>query len=361
MSAISFKTLTQDDITTSRTLLHEAIPITGTLVSGTYATSSHSDGIDRELNIKTFSHGMFQSIYDYPYASSSANHLMDITIGMHPDDADYGITTMQKAKKTNIYSQMAQILVGYDVEGNIKKFDTTPSDDASGEMNSCYFLTFSRLLVKDEIKKGSFEMTFGVGPTYADPFSQTEVLTDADSANNYRSSSPAGEFGFLKDSSGDVHGLIYYQAGIVAISGSNGFFSYWSGDVADEPAMTSRPNEGDAHQFKFDSIDETADSFRHRIKNISFQNTTELNSTIYFCRAHKGEFNYSSNPTYLSGSKIRIKTDPGTNEFQNPPMSYVTTVGLYSPDNVLLAVAKLSEPVKKTPINELNLRVRLDY
>ena len=43
------------------------------------------------------------------------------------------------------------------------------------------------------------------------------------------------------------------------------------------------------------------------------------------------------------------------------PMSYVTTVGLYSPDNELLAVAKLSEPVKKTPINELNLRVRLDY
>ena len=40
MSAISFKTLTQDDVTTSRTLLHESIPITGTLVSGTYETSS---------------------------------------------------------------------------------------------------------------------------------------------------------------------------------------------------------------------------------------------------------------------------------------------------------------------------------
>ena len=43
------------------------------------------------------------------------------------------------------------------------------------------------------------------------------------------------------------------------------------------------------------------------------------------------------------------------------PVSYVTTVGLYSADNELLAVAKLSEPLKKTPDTELTLRVRLDY
>ena len=43
------------------------------------------------------------------------------------------------------------------------------------------------------------------------------------------------------------------------------------------------------------------------------------------------------------------------------PVSYITTVGLYSADNELLAVAKLSEPIKKTPETELTLRVRLDY
>ena len=43
------------------------------------------------------------------------------------------------------------------------------------------------------------------------------------------------------------------------------------------------------------------------------------------------------------------------------PFSYVTTVGLYSEINELLAVAKLSEPVKKTPENEMVLRVRLDF
>ena len=43
------------------------------------------------------------------------------------------------------------------------------------------------------------------------------------------------------------------------------------------------------------------------------------------------------------------------------PISYITSVGLYSPDNELLAVAKVSEPLKKDPSNELTLRVRLDY
>ena len=41
--------------------------------------------------------------------------------------------------------------------------------------------------------------------------------------------------------------------------------------------------------------------------------------------------------------------------------SYITTIGLYSEDNELLAVAKISEPLKKDPTNELTLRVRLDY
>ena len=102
MSAISFKTLTQDDITTSRTLLHEAIPITGTLVSGTYSTTQHSDNINRESNIKTFSHGMFQSIYDYPYASSSANHIFDITAGIATTSSIYANVVTQKSKKTNV-------------------------------------------------------------------------------------------------------------------------------------------------------------------------------------------------------------------------------------------------------------------
>jgi hypothetical protein len=104
------------------------------------------------------------------------------------------------------------------------------------------------------------------------------------------------------------------------------------------------------------NINSIADAFRRRLYNVSFNNTTELNSTIYFCRANAGDFNYSANPTYLSSSKIVVK-----NSTTDEPVTYATTVGLYSADNELLAVAKMSEPIKKTPSTEFTLRVRLDY
>jgi hypothetical protein len=49
------------------------------------------------------------------------------------------------------------------------------------------------------------------------------------------------------------------------------------------------------------------------------------------------------------------------NNSLDAPVSYFTTVGLYSSDNELLAVSKLSEPLKKDPTNEMIVRVRLDY
>ena len=60
---------------------------------------------------------------------------------------------------------------------------------------------------------------------------------------------------------------------------------------------------------------------------------------------------------------MRVKTigAAGVGNALMPPRAYITTVGLYSADNELLAVAKLSEPIRKDPTNEVTLRVRLDY
>lgn len=344
-----FKPFNSSDRTTTRTLLHESIPITGTLVSGTYNTSSHTDGAEREANIKTFSHGMFQSIYDYPHLSSSANHLFDISIGYSSDSSLSGSSSTQNAKKINMYNQMAQGLVGYDTNNDIRVFDANGNFAETGDIKhkEVVFLNFSRLLVKDEIKKGSFSLTLGTGSAHATPFSDTLTITDAHAANSYNVNSPAGEFATLKKTGDDrLYGLIYYQAGIVVLSSAS-----FGSAVID----TSANNITDA--MTDSSIDIVSDGVRNRIKTMSFNNTTELNSTIYFCRAAHNEFNYSSNPTYLSGSKIVVKND----DITRPVRSYMTTVGLYSADNELLAVAKLSEPLKKTSENEVTLRVRLDY
>ena len=104
------------------------------------------------------------------------------------------------------------------------------------------------------------------------------------------------------------------------------------------------------------AISGCVDAVRHRIYNVSFNNTTEINSRIYFCRLSHNQFNYSTNPTYLSASKLVVKENS-----TDPSVAYATTVGLYGPRNELLAVAKLSEPLRKDPSTELTLRVRLDY
>jgi len=339
-----FKTLTSADRTQSRTLLHENIPITGTLLSGTYNT----DSAGREVNVKVFSHGMFQSVYDYPYASSSANHILDLSTGFSTNATSLSSsTTSQAAKKVNIYNQMAQVLAGYDTGSNVRTFDADGNFAAAGtKHHNAIFINFSRLLVKDEIKKGSFSMVVGTGSAYATPFSAISTITDEGAAASYHSNSPAGEYGILK-AAGTSVGLLYYQAGIAVLTSS----------IFNNASQMNAAAKTTVDILTGSNIDAFADAARHRIQNISFNNTTELNSTIFFCRANHNEFNYSSNPTYLDGSKIVVKD----NEPLNLPRSYVTTVGLYSPDNELMAVAKVSEPLRKDPTNELTLRVRLDY
>lgn len=374
--ATTFKNFLSNDIANTRTLLHEAIPITGSIVSGTYS----SDG-----NIKTYGHGMFTSVYDYPYLSSSANHIFDLSVGYASTSGISSSVTSQPAKKQNIYNQMAQYLVGYDQTGSIKKF-VMPTTNAV--MNEVFFIPFARLLTKDEIKKGSVSLEFGLSASYSEDgtvFANRGKLIDYSGSNGYYVDSPSGEYGvlygtsstsasqglgphgggvFASETLGDAGtmpavGLVYYQAGVAVVSGSLFAASTVGGVLKDTLGTSALRSTGGASGFATitgSTIEEVNNGVRNRVYNISYNNTTELNSTIYFCRVGHNDFNYSSNPTYLNSSQIRVKT-----RASDTPVSYITTVGLYSADNELLAVAKLSEPLKKDPTNEITLRVRLDY
>jgi hypothetical protein len=82
-----------------------------------------------------------------------------------------------------------------------------------------------------------------------------------------------------------------------------------------------------------------------------------ITSDFVFCRARNAEFNYSENPSFISGSTGTILYDV----FINNPQTYVTTIGLYNDTNELLAVAKLSKPLKKDFTKETLVRVKLDF
>ena len=358
---MTFKPLNENDSVNTRTLLHEAIPLTGTIVSGTYS----------DQNIKTYSHGMFESVYDYPYPSSSANHIFDITVGMHPDGT-IAEADNQYSKKRNIYNQMAQVLVGYDVTGSIQKFDEDGNllDPNGAKMEEVIVLPFSRLLVKDEIKKETFSMDIGVDESFSTTgYSSTITISDISASTEYRVNSPAGDYGILYATAssnllssggntttigGDDYwyaGLIFYQAGIVVLTGS-----VFGSQLTNPNVKMNSSNELIDAVLTGSTIEQVSDGFRNRLQNIQFNNTTELNSTVYFCRINHNEFNYSSNPTYVENSRIKVKTQ-ATDE----PVAYITTVGLYNDNNELLATAKLSEPLKKSASNEFTIRARLDY
>lgn len=348
---------TNTDVTTTRTLLHEVIPMTGSIYR-------HNTGAYNDENIKNYTHGMFQSVYDYPYLSSSANHIFDITVGYDEESALSSSTSVQNTKKINLYNQFSQTLLGYtgSTTDGVRKFESDLTLDGTGAMKECIFISLSRLLVKDQIKKGSFSITLGTG-SYATPFTATvphttgSVFQDISaSVNSNTTNTVGGDYGLLFLSGANAvtaSGVVFYQAGIVVLTASifNGVAGF------NDPAIPSATGLGDVKAALTGStISASCDGFRHRIQDISFNNTTEINSKIYFCRVPHNKYNYSSNPTYTSGSKIKVKEVAS-----DTPRAYITTVGLYNSQNELLATAKLSEPLMKDPSNELILRVRLDY
>jgi len=82
-----------------------------------------------------------------------------------------------------------------------------------------------------------------------------------------------------------------------------------------------------------------------------------VTSDYVFVRARNSEFNYSENPSFISGSTGEVIYD----NFINAPQVYITTVGMYNDSNDLLAVAKMSRPLLKDFTKEALVRVKLDF
>jgi hypothetical protein len=97
-------------------------------------------------------------------------------------------------------------------------------------------------------------------------------------------------------------------------------------------------------------------AFISALTQFTLQSQETISSNYIFCRAQNHEFNYSTNPSFetsLYSSSL--------NEYMQTPTTYITSVGLYNDNNELLAVAKLSKPLKKDFTLEALIRVKLDF
>jgi len=91
--------------------------------------------------------------------------------------------------------------------------------------------------------------------------------------------------------------------------------------------------------------------------SITINSQETLTSDYVFVRARNSEFNYSENPSFISGSTGEVIY----NQFINAPQVYLTTIGMYNDSNELVAVAKMSRPLLKDFTKEALVRVKLDF
>ncbi len=302
--------------------------MTGSLFSG---SSFYLKNYSNISSGSAVSGGFYATIFDGSPTSLSSSALVDMTYGISSQslEASSPITFVPNEKQ-RIYKQFARYLLGS--ENNLFTFNGKTA-------NEMFFFSFKRRIYKDEIAKGTVSFTIQRD-------GDTLIMSDAGAAGAF-SVGQGGDSAPLYSGSVPV-GAVYYNAGVVAFQ-TGAFFNIpgtmiWSGSKT-------------LNQMSSSNIDQMVDGLRSRVTSVQFQNQTNLHSTVYFLRALNSEFNYSTNPSFTDASG-RIVPTSGTD---NQTRTYITTCGLYDINDNLLAVAKLSQPVKKSPDSELVIRCKLSY
>ena len=149
---------------------------------------------------------------------------------------------------------------------------------------------------------------------------------------------PSGSYGkYLPDV-----GLIMLNPRALSLSGSfGGLGLVVSNDLTNNALVAN-------HSALFESI-QLAQTF-------SLNSEETITSDYIFVRVRNSDFNYSTNPSMISGSGEFVDSS-----LINNPQTFITTVGLYNDATELLSVAKLSKPLVKDFTKEALVRVKLDF
>lgn len=155
------------------------------------------------------------------------------------------------------------------------------------------------------------------------------------------------------------NGTAYSGSGYSTSQGSYGLFLPDIATIILNPLALSQSINLEPSRSNDSDGDNTGRLFRSILGGASFQLNSEeaVTSDYVFVRSRNAEFNYSENPSFISGST----GDVLYSAFINSPQTYVTTVGFYNDTNDLLAVAKLSKPLVKDFTKESLIRVKLDF
>lgn len=260
----------------------------------------------------------------------------------------YNLNVPGKTPTGTTYGQYRSLILG-DEEKNFT-FGSTNSD-------YFYVLNIDRARYKEKLLPGSFKISLATSA------SSLHLVDDSNFTTTTRFNDAGRVYELVSGSFTSINTSVNTNG--YSDSGSYGKFLpdigviLLNGKALDAPIGAERGGMNLQIERNANSADKNLDRIYNALGaggSFRCQSEETVSSNFIFVRARNGEFNYSTNPSLITGSgEIRH------NVMINSPQSYITAVGLYNDNNDLLAVAKLSRPLVKDFTKESLIRIKLDY
>ena len=297
----------------------------------------------------------YLDVYNENATSSSAEVQFSIAYG-HISGG--GAPTLDQTDSSTlptkaIYSQFRNLLL----DSGDTYFSVYNGTTAGGKnLDDILAINVNRARYKEQLDPGNIQLNLQNGATIIsliDDSGQTEAVGASGRVFNMVSgalnigTANEGTISSVTASNGQGWGLFYPDAGImllnpIAVAAGLGV-SFVSASAANTYSNASN------NMKLYQAISASADFQARRTENVS--------TSHYFVRANNREFNFSNNPTFITGSVGQFVQAT----FERDPKVYITSVGLYDDANELLAVAKTSKPIEKSFDKEVAIKVKLDF
>ena len=325
-----------------------------TVSSGMWADGAGSLTAFYTSSAAETSHGTYYlDVWDKnPTTDSTATTQFSVAYGHLHGSGSAGAQGVDGNRESaTVYRQFSNTLLG----PNETQFSFADSSGDYTTPSYIYAISIARAQLREKMDPGNWELHLSGSGTSTMKLIDDSGATTNPSVNqggrvfNVVSGSISSGVATIKtaatDQPGGGIGLMYPDTGIVILNGP----VIGSVSSASLSASVSSNTEGSNNSSFFTKISK-GEYFSARREEV-------ITSQHYFCRVPNKEFNFSSNPTFTSGSngKFTIPT------FYKNPKTFITQVGLYNDDNELLAIAKLSKPLLKSYSREAIIKVKLDF
>ncbi len=343
-----------------------------------YGLFNQSQSLSTVMTSSLISNSQSSSYYNITDRSSlNNNYYFSITYGhVSGSGSLYESDTLETGVTKGIYRQHALLLL----DDPMSTFKTYTNGKPTGS-NDIYVINFNRDFLKDRLDPGNFEFSLSElngqlhpNNTYTGSkvsvSSSNKILTFIDNSNDFSETqfcdqdpyqsydivSGSLSSGIFQNGQGTpstnntytTYGVVYPYMGMIILDGNklNTELSFNSVSGSNIP--------GDNSYKLFTSLSGST-SFD---KPFKARNVVEKVTRQYLVRVPVNHANYTTNPTYVVASGS-MKSTLNYKCFVRNPLTYLTTIGLYDSYYNLVAVAKLSKPIKKSPNEELSIKIRI--